>query len=494
MEVWRPCLQLGPGAEPLALYPCRKRNARVLPHLLPALPPIAHAIEHAVATTFHPASSDRDRGWRGWRQIWHTMRMHSASPNANAPRPLLLPVLATAACFALVLLAGQLAAYVPAAWIGNWPAHAVALQPHTVDRFFPFDAVWYQRIADDGYLWDPNQPHLKQDVAFFPLWPMLLRLTAICLPAPMAARWMAVAMAAGFAFASVVSFTALARRLLEPSAARIAVLLFALYPGASFLLLSYPTGLMNLLTVLALLAVMDQRFFAAAMCAGLVTAIGPLGLGTALTVFTMAGLNVARQTRAAGRTWPSPRAIVWLAAIGAISVAGLLAFLVWQYIALGAPLAFIDAQDAWSLSRPWPRRIPHFLVQATILPEFVAAIGALSHAQKAHTLVALQAGLESSLNNAAHGFALIATLACVPVRCLPVLLQAVFTVALFMWFDSVSRPGHATLRLTYCAIGMFLGAAWLLRNRPRLAIAAVSASACLLAGGAFLSAAGYHVV
>jgi hypothetical protein len=66
--------------------------------------------------------------------------------------------------------------------------------------------------------------------------------------------------------------------------------------------------------------------------------------------------------------------------------------------------------------------------------------------------------------------------------------------ALFVWFHSTSRPGNSTLRLTYCVIGMFLGAAWLLRDRPRVAAATVGISALLLAGGAFLTEAGYHVV
>jgi hypothetical protein len=423
--------------------------------------------------------------------------MPRASLNANSPpatRWLVLPALAAAACFALILLAGQLAAYVPPAWLGNWPVHAVALQAHSVDRFFPFDAAWYQSIADGGYVWNPAQPQLKQNVAFFPLWPLLLRVLALALRDPLAERWAAVAMAAGFASASIIAFAALARRVLPASATGTAIMLFALYPGASFLLLSYPTGLMNLLTVLALLALLDKQFFAAAICAGLVTAIGPLGLGTALTVFTMAALDIIQDMRAAGRTWPRAGRLTWLAAIGALSVAGLASFLAWQFIALGNPLAFIRAQEAWAISRPWPQRIPRFIVQALILPEFIASIGAFLHAVRAHTLVSLQAALELSLNTAAQGFALIATLACVRLRCLPVLLQAAFTMALFIWFHSVSRPGNSTLRLTYCTIGMFMGAAWLLRHRPRLAAFAVVASACLLAGGAFLTNAGYHVV
>ncbi len=401
-----------------------------------------------------------------------------------------MPLAATASCFAIILLAGQLAAYVPPSWQGSWTAHIVARQPHVIDRFFPFDAVWYQRIADSGYVWDPHQPSLKQDDAFFPLWPLLLRFIAACVPVA-AVRWIVVACAAGFALASVFAFAALARRTLPAPDARVATLLFALYPAASFLLLSYPTGLMNLLCILALLAMLDERFLMAAVFSGLLTAIGPLGLGTALTVCALALLRtVLAQQRRESMLWP----VLKLLAVCAVSVSGLVLFLFWQWFAVGDPLAFIKAQEAWAIPLPWPKRIPVAFVQLLILPDFIAAMWELRHAVRAATPMALQASLEKSLNLAAEGLGLVALIASMRLASRPVVLQGVFTMALFIWFHSVSRPGNSTLRLTYCIMALFLGAAWLLRGRPRIAAATIGVSACLLAGGAFLTAAGYHVV
>jgi hypothetical protein len=406
-----------------------------------------------------------------------------------------IPALATGACFAIILLAGQCAAYLPAAWLGNWTQHAARLQPHFIDRFFPFDAQWYARIAADCYVWDPTQPALKQDVAFFPLWPLILRGIALFTPSAVAAQWMTVLAAAGFGAGSIAAFTVLARRVLPEPGARLAVLLFALYPGASFLLLSYPTGLMNLLTILALLCLMEQRFWAAALCSGLVTAIGPLGLGTALTVGTLAALRslaAAREMRFARGV--VAREVARLAALGLLAVSGLVLFLAWQLWKFGDTFAFMKAQEAWAISLSWPRRIPRAVLQIMILPDFVGAIGELRHALHAASLVALQAALEKSLQTAALGVALFAVVASAGLRCRPVLLQGAFTLALFIWFHSTSRPGNSALRLLYCTIGMFLGAAWLLRGRPRLAAGAVCLCALGLACGAFLSAAGYHVV
>jgi hypothetical protein len=398
---------------------------------------------------------------------------------------------ATLLCFAIILAAGVLAGLVPPAWQGNWTDHIVARQAHFVDRFFPFDSAWYQRIATDFYAWDPTRPDLTQDVAFFPLWPLVLRLVAICVPAA-AVRWAVVLLAACFGLASILAFRHLAARLLEPPTARLATLLFALWPGASFLLLSYPTGLMNLLCIVAILAVMDRQFWRAALYAGLVTGAGPLGLGTSLAVCACA----ARDSRdcLTGSNRSRIEAALRLYTIAMLSVSFLLAFLAWQYLKFANPFAFIQAQAAWAAPLPWLRRIPRAVMQLLIFPDFLAAARDAAHALKATSLIAVQATLERALHNTVEGAELIALIACTRLHAPPVLLQGIFTMALFIWFHSTSRPGNSTLRLTYCIIGIFLGAAWLLRNRPRLAVVTVCASATMLACGAFLSAAGYHVV
>jgi len=387
-----------------------------------------------------------------------------------------------------------LAAFVPPDWRGNWADHIVANQAHVVDRFFPFDAVWYQRIAEHGYVWDPGQPALKQDVAFFPLWPLLVRAVSAC-AAPSVARWIVVSLAACFALASVSAFRRLALRVLPDDAARTATWLFALYPGASFLLLSYPTGLMNLLCILAVLAVMDGQFVAAAMASGLATGTGPLGLGTALMVCSCAGLPVLRDLRQTGTlTRPIAAKLVYTVALCAISVSGLAGFLLWQHVSVGDAFAFIKAQEAWQVPPPLSQRLSRALGQVLIVPDFLASLRALGHAVRDGTRVSVHADLQQSLYLAAEGFDLVALLACTRLRCRPLLLQGVFSMAIFIWFHGTVRPGKATLRLTYCAVGMFCGAAWLLRGRPILTRCMLGLSAMLLAGGAFLVAIGYNVV
>jgi hypothetical protein len=272
--------------------------------------------------------------------------------------------------------------------------------------------------------------------------------------------------------------------------------LFALWPGASFLLLSYPTGLMNLLVVLVLLATLRRRYWAAAACAGLVTAIGPLGLGTAMAVWVCAALDrCAGLRRGAERSFAAHvRALAYLVGLGVVATSGLFGFLLWQSIKFGDAFAFIKAQGAWAAPLPWPARIPRAIMQVLIVPDFGLGFAYAVHALHARTLVAVQAELEKGVHSAALGLALLMLPVCLRAAPRPVVLQGAFTLALFIWFHSTSRPGNSALRLTYCVMAIFWGLGWALRDRPGLAGWAIGISGAMLGCGAFLSASGYHVV
>ncbi len=383
--------------------------------------------------------------------------------------------------FLIVLIAGQLAMYLPDHLLGM---RAADLRTHFVDRFFPFDAAWYQRISVDWYQWDPANPMRKQDVAFFPLWAALLFAAAHLGLPTLAKRWLIVGIATAITIASVAAFERLAERLLPPQAARNAVWLFALYPAANFCFECYPTGLMNLLAVLAVLALMDKRFFLAALYSGLITGAGPLGLGTAMAVLACAAIHAQ----------PLRRHIPRLIPLGLLSIAGLLLFVAVQKIKFDDPFAFMTAQIAWEPPRPLLPRIIAMTLQLLVIPDFVDAVRALKHLAHPDSVVWLQAAVQKSLYIAFQGVAVLSIAAAAPMRCRPLLLQSGFTMLLFIWFHSTLRPGHATFRLLYCAIAMFIGLAWLLRDRPLLSRAVIVVSAALLAGGAFLRVAGFFVV
>ncbi len=420
-------------------------------------------------------------------------------------------------CLLIVLVGGQAGAFLPDRFLAGVAERTAALRADFLAHFFPSDALWYQRIARDWYVWDPSRPGVQQDVAFFPLWPAVLWVIGFVAPNPVVARWLAVLVAAGCALGSVFAFARLAWGLLPERGAKLAVWLFMLWPAANFLFESYPTGLMNWLAVLALLSAMERRFWRAAGWSGLLTAAGPLGLGTAMAVWVCAALR-ARGWRDVGR----------LAALGVLSIAGLLGFMLLQLVKFHDPLAFVKAQEAWAPQLSWGARVPVAVLQVLVVPDFVAAVRGLKHVLHPPSLIWLQLAVQKSLYLVLEGVALLsvgsmfffekknqktfasavadfsgepptgtksffASFFSKKEESLPVVLQGFFTLALFIWFHSTSRPGNAVPRLLYPDMAMFLGAAWMLQDRPRLAAVAIVVSGALLAGAEFLTVAGYGV-
>jgi hypothetical protein len=182
---------------------------------------------------------------------------------------------------------------------------------------------------------------------------------------------------------------------------------------------------------------------------------------------------------------------VELVALGVLAVFGLAGFVVWQFVAFGDAFAFIKAQGAWAEQLPWLARVPRAIEQVLILPDLGVGFAYVVHALHARTLVAFQAGLEKGVQTAALGLVLLMCVLCW--RRVPRVLiyQGFFTLALFIWFHSTSRPGNSTLRLTYCVLTIFLGLGLFLQGRSRLVMFVFG---LMLFSAAFLTASGYHVV
>jgi hypothetical protein len=184
-------------------------------------------------------------------------------------------------------------------------------------------------------------------------------------------------------------------------------------------------------------------------------------------------------------------ALVELLALGVVSVSGLAGFLAWQLVVFHDAFAFIKAQEAWAVPLPLLARVPRAIEQVLILPDFGVGFAYIVHALHARTLVALQAGLEKGLHTAALGLVLLMCVLCW--RRVPRVLiyQGLFTLALFIWFHSTSRPGNSTLRLTYCVLTTSLGLALFVQGRSRVILCCLG---FMLFSAAFLTACGYHVV
>jgi hypothetical protein len=201
-----------------------------------------------------------------------------------------------------------------------------------------FDSAWYIDIARRGYFFDPNA---QSSVAFFPLYPMLIRLVALPFGGSEEALWFA-GMAISWAsfFAALVALHRLTERLTgSRPAARRAVLYIAVFPFSFYFGQVYSEATFLLWTVLAVSAAHDGRWAGAGLYGSLAVATRVNGVLIALPLVLMAVQDRPSLRELARRT-------AWLVPMP-LTIA---AFTGYTYLLTGRPLAWLDAQAQWGFS------------------------------------------------------------------------------------------------------------------------------------------------
>jgi hypothetical protein len=209
--------------------------------------------------------------------------------------------------------------------------------------FASWDGVWYCRIAEGGYVYQPGRP---SRVAFFPLYPFLASglarfagmdyLLALLVVSHVS---LATAFAVGWAYSR--------RRLATgpPTASGFALLSAGLLPATLFFRMAYTESLFLLLVVVTLHG-MERRWPLAAVAAviGVATAVRPTGVGLLLPLIWY--------------VWQRPesgaRRVAHLAALLPLGIGGMVAYATYLWIAFGDPLAFAHAQSNWRIREPVP--------------------------------------------------------------------------------------------------------------------------------------------
>jgi hypothetical protein len=192
----------------------------------------------------------------------------------------------------------------------------VMANPAPLRPFAQWDGVHYLNIAAQGYAWARN-------AGFFPLYPLLMHVLAFGQSRLILAGLAVNAAAAGIA-------VVLLARLISidyPEAAWPAAVLLLLYPGALFLSVVYAEALALLFFVAAAYAARRRRWWLAGAVGALAALVRPTGVLIALLVVTEYVLHE--------RPW---RRITLVAL--ALPVAGLGAYAVYLWRAIGDPLAF----------------------------------------------------------------------------------------------------------------------------------------------------------
>jgi len=198
------------------------------------------------------------------------------------------------------------------------------------DPWVRWDSAWYLQIASEGYVYRPEAQ--ASTVAFFPLYPLLIRVAAPILGGPVSAGLVISDVALALALCCLYQ---LAARRFDRDVARRSALLLSCYPFAYFLGAVYTEGLFLLLAVAAFWLAERRRWWLAGLAAGLAGATRLVGatLGPAL------GLLYLEQRRYRPREVRPDALALGLAPLG------LLVFTLYQYLAFGDP--FVTLKSAW---------------------------------------------------------------------------------------------------------------------------------------------------
>ena len=189
-----------------------------------------------------------------------------------------------------------------------------------------WDAVWFLRVADEGYAGGP-------ETAFFPLYPLLVRLLALPFGSEGALLVSAYAVSLACFAGALVLLHRLVELELDRRVATASVWLVAVFPAALYFGAPYSESLFLLTSVGAFYAARTGRWaWAGSLAAG------------------------ASATRSAGLVLLVPLVLLWLASRPrrardlswlALAPLGAVAYAIYLGVEHGDALAFADAQDAW---------------------------------------------------------------------------------------------------------------------------------------------------
>lgn len=305
---------------------------------------------------------------------------------------------AALALFLAVRLTGALLVLASARSAGH--AHPLALLGRS------WDSLWYFGIAAHGYGEIRADHHhgelfVRSDLAFFPLYPGLVRAVTAVLPVGWGAAGLLVSWAS--AVLAAYGIHLVGRRLYGGAVATVLVLLWAVLPHSVVLSMAYTEPLLTAFAAWALYAVLSGRWVWAGVLAAGAGLARPNGFAVAAAVLAAAGWELRRRararaprtahgtgtgtahspgtpdgpaaSRAPGPGGPRPAADsggsvhrLWTGA--ALAPLGWCGYVLWVGVRQGDPLGgYFRVQDQWGsrfdLGRGSVEFVRHFMVHAT---------------------------------------------------------------------------------------------------------------------------------
>jgi hypothetical protein len=203
-----------------------------------------------------------------------------------------------------------------------------------------WDAVWYMRIADGWYQYSPlANPTEGQSVAFFPLYPFLVRLANTLMGGSAATLPVSALLVASVS--ALVGISVLYRLVEHEFGASLAsrtVWYFLIFPVSFYLTAAYAEPTFLAATVIAIYAARTGRWWLAGVAGAAAALCRPYGV---LIMLPLA-FEYFWQAR------HDPRGAVRLPALGlAFPAVALLGWMAYLNSLSGDPLVFVKVQSAW---------------------------------------------------------------------------------------------------------------------------------------------------
>jgi hypothetical protein len=249
------------------------------------------------------------------------------------------------------------------AFLGATAVGPKLIQPEPLLRHFiiRWDAVYYLSIATDGY---PHGSALVSEHAFFPLYPLVVRVVNVLLPGDAFGAALTVSFVAG-AVATVLLWR-FARRIGDAAIADRTVILFCLFPGTIVFGWPYADALLIALMCGSLVLLAEGHWFVAAVVAAGASATRPSGL-----VLAVACAWVAYERIDGTRV----RKVLGAGGAAALAASGFVAFMLWLWNHTGNALQWFDVErTVFNEGRPWKRLPPVFLDTVRGGPDFGRSI------------------------------------------------------------------------------------------------------------------------
>ncbi|MFJ7287886.1 hypothetical protein ACIQUC_06200 [Curtobacterium sp. NPDC098951] len=224
-----------------------------------------------------------------------------------------------------------------------------------------WDGAWYRVIAASGYpstLPVDTAGHVTENAwAFMPAYPFLVR--GLMAVTGASFEFVAVSVSVLFGWGAALVFRRLMGRFLDPARATFATVLFVVAPVSAMFQVAYAESMGLFLLLVALLLMVDRRWWSMLPVVLLLGMTRPTGLAFALLI---ALFLVAWAVRPAWVRASAPLTVRQLVPPAVVAVVSGLVGLAWPAIAwavTGVPRAYTDTELAWRSSYiGWKELVP----------------------------------------------------------------------------------------------------------------------------------------